>query len=272
MPQRGSTADDASVERTSAERARRYHWPHMERGVRRPAFVVELVGARGVGKSTVAAAIELELRARGIAPDATPPRRPLQRLENRIRSTLMAWASRRSFLRWRPESAAELRKLVRRYRSLCDAMAEADQHGGVHVIDEGLCHLALTAYVKTRNKDMEALYAALRRRVRAPDMVVHVVGSEDVVAERRRLRSKPGDRRTPRLNAEGRQALRAFERLLESLQASSAGLAYVTLRNDDPDVRRAAAQIVERVAHTLGPETAAGHAADHGTGRTRPRR
>ena len=219
--------------------------------MKRRAFVVELTGARGVGKSTVAAALKLELRERGIDCDPRVRRRLLNRLRDRVRGAFLTGTALLSFTGWRPASVTELSKLLRRYRSLCMAMGRADEHGGVHVIDEGLCHLALTTYIKTANKDMISLFGELARRVRLPDVVVLVVGSEEVVAQRRSQRSNAGDRRTPRVSLEGQLALRALEDALEATQAGEPDLTYLRIDNEFQDGRRAAKLIADTIARQL---------------------
>ena len=198
-------------------------------------YVIEFTGARGVGKSTLSAALMTALERLGLGCRRHDPRRRAA-----VESTLdrlwavadEAWAMA-TFGRWRPTSARALRRLARNYRSLRRTLATVDATGGVCTLDEGFWHLVLNLTIKTRGSGIEEIVATLRRHVREPDMLVFVMSSETNVAQRRRQRGNLGDRLHPTIDADGRAGLLALQAMLDARVARDPSFGYVTLRNDD---------------------------------------
>ena len=199
------------------------------------AYVIEFTGARGVGKSTLSALLVRALTNRGLACRRHGPERRtvVDAAAHRLQSIAdEAWALA-AFTPWRPTSARTLRRLVRNYRSLRRALANADAEGGVCSLDEGFWHLVLNLAIKTRGPDMEQIATTLSRRVREPDMLIFVTSSETRIAQRRQRRGNLGDRIHPTIGDEGRAGLLALQALLDTRSASNPAFGYVSLRNDD---------------------------------------
>ena len=197
-------------------------------------FVVEISGARGVGKSTLGAQLAVELSARGIECHRTRPPQEASRLAARLFSLVDEIRALWLFGRWRPESLGELRKLQRRYRRLRQTLPRDRSSGGVYIVDEGVWHLAMTVYIKTARKDMGPIAAILRQSLPFPDMVVLVEGSDASLATRRGRRDNRGDRRQPRLNEAGRRGLRQLTLLLEHQALQESRFRYLVVESDDP--------------------------------------
>jgi thymidylate kinase len=211
-------------------------------------FVVELTGARGVGKSTLSILLARELEARGIDCRRTRPLLEQSPLRGKIRQAFDELRALWLFGGWRPESYGELRKLQSRYRRLRHVLHMAATTGDVYVVDEGAWHLIMTLHIKTANKRMSEIAAVVGRSLPLPDMVVLVQGSDDLVEARRSQRGNPGDRRQPRLNVAGREGLRALAVTLEAFATLTPGFICVSVDADGPGgVSTAVANIADTI-------------------------
>jgi thymidylate kinase len=215
------------------------------------AYVVELTGARGAGKTTFASQLRRELLVRKLTASFTGP--PREGLLFRLRSIVDHLEALVVFGRWQPESRRELMALARRYRCLKQRFRRARGLPGVHVVDEGTWHLILTAYVKTRRKDMGLIMATLRRRLPLPDMVVLLDCAEDAISVRRSARANAGDRKHPRLNASGREGLLALRAAMADLVGPAQRPSCLIIDNGD---HHDPATVAAEVAHLVELATA----------------
>ena len=209
-----------------------YSGPRDDAAERSVALTVELVGARGVGKSTLRRHLAEELNSRNLlthshmAPDVRSRlTRHLTTLGDRSR---FVWSS----LAWRPLSSRELRNLRKRYRRLRFAAVAPGPGVGIRLVDEGVFQLIMEIQAKTAQKDIRKIARRIARLVPAPDLVILVEASEETIASRRRMRANAGDILRPQVAPWERVALDHTKALLTDLAGSGRGPELLVLDND----------------------------------------
>lgn len=196
-------------------------------------LVVELLGARGVGKSTLAGLLSAELRDRNLA--AEPVLSPA--LGNKIARQLLTLVDRGRFtytsLTWRPQTARHLRTFRKRYRRLrLNATGRLDC-SGIQLVDEGVFQLIMELHAKTAQKDVWTIAEHMADLVPFPDVVVIVEDTEAAIEQRRKSRANAGDVLRPRVAPWERSALRHTKSMLIELTANGVGPEVLIVRNGD---------------------------------------
>lgn len=203
-------------------------------------FVVEFVGLRGVGKTTLAGEVSQTLRELGAACRLEPvglPRKLALRLESYGRlATGFALVARR-----RPVSWTELHRCARAYSAVGHRLAQCRRKSGVHVIDEGIFQLGARIHLATRDQDLGAICDTLLRRLPPPDLVVVVEASLETVEARRRLRGNTRDALYKHVSAAAVRGLNDLKAMLQRGSLARRGIGYLEIVNDEGTPARAAA-------------------------------
>lgn len=214
------------------------------------SLVVELLGARGVGKSTLARLLLAELRKRNLA--AEPTLSP--GIGNKIARQLITLVDRGRFtytsLSWRPQTARHLKTFRKRYRRLRLGATGKLDRSGIQLVDEGVFQLIMELHAKTAQKDIWKIADHMANLAAFPDVVVVVEDTEAAIEQRRRMRGNAGDTLRPRVASWERSALHHTKGLLTELAASGAGPEVLTIRNGDPRrLMRATSELADGLAH-----------------------
>jgi len=223
-------------------------------------LIVELTGARGVGKSTFAAALRRALASRGCQLAVGQPTSVARRLSRSLHGAVDQLEALRMIVPWRPESLRELRKLVRRYRRVRRDVRWARAIPGVHVFDECVWHMIMTLYIKTHTPDIGTITETVRQRVGLPHIVVLVDAADAVIASRRQARAKRGDLENPLLTGTGREGLDALRVTLAEHAARHPDVTLIVAENGDAEAAAAAAH---RIADLVAAASVDGVAASH---------
>lgn len=194
-------------------------------------LVVELLGPRGVGKSTLTELVLAELRSKNLAIEATLP----PGLGPKVGRQLVTLADRLRFfataLAWRPPSVRDLQAFRKRYRRLRLSATVFSGRSGIRLIDEGVFQLIMELQAKTAQKDVWRIAERLSGLVTFPDLVLLVEAPEEAIEERRRRRGNKGDVLRPRVVSWERAALGHTRALLSYLAASGAGPELIVVNN-----------------------------------------
>jgi deoxyadenosine/deoxycytidine kinase len=211
-------------------------------------LIVEFTGARGVGKSTLAALVEKKLEERAAVSSKMkrlPPYGELYlaacRLPRQLRSTLI-------FLSWRPVSWDEMRRFSKRFRRYLVYMQHMSRASGIQLLDDGIFQLMLMLYGKTTQKDMSRIAATLRRLTPFPDVVVSVQASQQDIEARRLKRGNARDLLKLRMSPGGRQALAGMQRVLGEISRQDHGFRLIVVQNGSlADLEAAASRVANEI-------------------------
>ena len=216
-------------------------------------FVVELVGARGVGKSTLAQLLLAELRNRNLAAgSALSPR-----LSDKVARHLSTLVDRGRFtftsVIWRPLSVRDLRTFRKRYRRLRLSSVKPANSPGIDLLDEGVFQLIMELQAKTAQKDIRRIADTMSHLIPFPDLVVVLEDTDDAIEQRRRMRANAGDLLRPRVVPWELSALDHTKSLLADLRVSGTGPDVIVVKNSDPSgLIRTAARLAGDLAARYG--------------------
>lgn len=214
--------------------------------------LVEITGARGVGKSTLHEHVLEALEARDVR--SGPPRTlPWSgRLARRLALLPAELRSSYAFWQWQPCTLRDLRKFRARLLRQASRLQRVEPGSELLFLDEGIFQLALTLHARTAHEDMDAIVAALARWMHLPDVVIFIEAPEDVVVRRRRARGNAGDQRASRYSEAGRRALTALARTLDTTARTRAGVETLRVNNDEgADVAAAAGDVAEHIVRRV---------------------
>lgn len=227
--------------------------PHRQASSRSPArgadgFTVELLGARGVGKSTLARLLAAELRAMDLL--AVPTFAPGVRAKLSRHLTTLGDRSRfiYSSLAWRPLSARDLKTFRKRYRRLRLRSVTPYQGRGVHLFDEGVFQLIMELQAKTAQKDIRRIARRLSTLLPSPDLVIVVEASDETIAARRRMRGNARDLLRPEVAPWERAALTHTRTLLAELEAAGHQEVLVVTNDEERSPAEIASELAEYFA------------------------
>jgi nucleoside-triphosphatase THEP1 len=212
-------------------------------------LVVELLGARGVGKSTLAEFLLSELKTRNLVVERSVSRRIADKVARQLFTLVDRWRFLYSSVAWRPLSRRDARTLRKRYRRLALSALSYSGRSGIYLIDEGVFQLIMELQAKTAQKDAWRIVDRIARLITFPDIVIVVEAAEEVIEERRRLRANPGDILRPRVVTWERAALTNTKKLLTSLGENGCGPDVIVIKNGDyASLSRAAAKLADDIA------------------------
>ncbi|MGH8503932.1 MAG: hypothetical protein ACREVE_15995 [Gammaproteobacteria bacterium] len=156
--------------------------------------VCEFVGARGVGKSTLAELVSNELRHRQIACNQARPPRFGAGLARQLSSYVDWLRAYHAVRKFRPSTPLRLHKLTERYcGGLQSGWRRFERDSEVVLLSVGIFQTIYMLHMHAAEKDMTAICGVLLRQVRTPDVVVFIEASEQAIEERRKRRGEARD-------------------------------------------------------------------------------
>jgi thymidylate kinase len=213
-------------------------------------YVVEFVGPKGAGKTTLARRVAASLAAQDpTAWGAAWGRGP--RWAALAARTTVCWTQTRADRVlaevWPRCPDPERRRLLRRWRRILYLYRRCDLLRGGHMIDEGVLQLMEIMHVEGGVLDADRAWATVRRLGRAPDAAIVLDVPEDVINERRRVRG--GGREGPM-----RPEQRAAHETLKAWLAGATGAVPLVMTLVDPgrrDLDDMAAEVVAVVSEGI---------------------
>lgn len=217
--------------------------------------MIETVGARGVGKSSLARFVVEELKARELASAQIPTIGLLARLHLAITRRSAERRSHRVFSSRGAVSPHELLELRRRFARYWIWMARVARGQGVFLLDEGLFQIIMMLHIFANEgpeTDMWVTYRELAELAPLPDVVVFVTASPAEIEKRRLIRANAGDMAKPRLSARGLRGLAQLRAFLVEMASSDTGPSVVFVENSDSLPGTGATHvIVDRIVERL---------------------
>lgn len=215
------------------------------------ALVCEFVGARGVGKSTMAELVMSEVRRRQFRCNRLRPFGLSDKLAVELGGHLNLLRAFHTIRQLRPVSRQQLYKLSRRYCGVLQGEGRRfERDCDIILLPVGVFQMIYMLHMHTAQKDMLALSRTLLRQVSPPDLVVLIEAPEQAIEHRRKLRGEARDlRNPPQVTAIENEALSGLKETLKRLaKEPAAGLEYLAVINEARDSMAATAI---RIADTI---------------------
>lgn len=214
------------------------------------AIICELVGLRGVGKSTLARSVANELRGRNLSCEQFEPLPITGKLIFRLQSSFNLLRAIYIVGKLRPASWQKLYELARRYRGLLNCSSIRFRRGSdVVLYPVGVFQTLYMLSRLTEQKNPSALRQMLLSPLSLPDLAVFIEASEEAVAQRRKLRGEPRDLQYGSQVTE--EELKAFNGLKQTAQQLAAepasGMDYLAVVNETCNLEETATRIADAI-------------------------
>lgn len=213
--------------------------------------ICEFVGARGVGKSTLAELVSNELRHRQINCNQAAAPRFGASLTSQLRNYVNWLRAYHTISKFCPNTRLQLHKLTERYcGDLQSGWRRFERNSDIVLLSVGIFQTIYMLHVHTAQKDMAAICRVLLRQVRAPDVVVFIEASEHAIEERRKRRGEVRDLRNPsEITPKEREGLQCLKATLQALMAApTSAMTYVAVVNDgDSDLTVTASRVTDKL-------------------------
>jgi deoxyadenosine/deoxycytidine kinase len=217
------------------------------------SFVVEIAGQKGVGKSTLGAAISQEARSRGLPLGGESDEGFLVRAYRKLEFVV---EQARSFVRagkLRPDSFSLWWDVASCHERACRRLRRAQRTGGLQLVDEGVFQsFAIIHVLFGSHREMARIGEAFLRPSRIPDLVLVIVASDQTVARRREQRGRPRDADHLEVTAEQKAAVSSLIESLPRWEAAGSGWRHLVVFNEaGADIPRTAARVVDHIEDIL---------------------
>jgi AAA domain len=217
-------------------------------------FVVEFVGHRGVGKSTLTSEVVRQLRDRGAPCNRLESLPPFRNLTVRLHYYVSLVKGFVVVATRRPISWTELCRSAKAYGALTRRLSLHRRSAGIHVLDEGVFQVSAMIQKSTRQPDLVSICRVLLRQVGHPNLVVVVEASRGAIEARRKLRGRPRDRLYQHVSASSVRTQNALKATIEDLSRSAPRMGYITVANEHgQDLRETARRISDEICERVHP-------------------
>ena len=214
------------------------------------SLVVEFMGARGVGKSTLVASVREELQRRKLSSE-TSPIEPVTGTLEKLLEIPSRFRFRRFLERLQLTEPADVRLYERRFLRYGRRLRASSGDSDLVVMDEGMFQLLMMLVIRTGVEEASEIARELKSLVHFPDAVVFVRALPQTIEARRKLRGNAGDLLKPRISERGHRGLRSMERHLLANDSTK----HLLVDTDGPTtLTEVAGEVVDRLALWSGQD------------------
>lgn len=211
-----------------------------------PPFVVELTGARGVGKSTTAGLIKAELTSRGVPFNVAANHSGFNSVTLRFSTAAAARKLEQHWRLWGVDTPEALSRYRERFRHYQVRRLRYSRKTGIFLIDEGIFQLMMMIAIRS-GYDLEDISRTFSRLVPMPDIVISVEASEDEIAARRRMRHNAGDLLKPDVSDRSREGLKRTQAYLRCLPESGGTTSVIIGNSATANLETTVARAVDQI-------------------------